>query len=285
MTLRPRFPAGVSAVIGLITACAKVPSIEGPVPAPLPTRADSAAPATILRLRQQATRYSFRQTSTVQNVNARDSATSGNITTTAILDFVTDSVDSDGRLSFTVTADSLQIITAGSIPSPRAMPLRIGPVLRGSTANAHIVAVTALPDSLCAYSQLLTAAFQLVLPQLPIDVSLPLPGLVADTITTTSCRAGTRIELRTRRQLQGSRQTALALTLEEQVELAGAGMLRRDSIVVSGLITTTGEVVFQSDSRLPQLIQTQSNGRITVRLADSTTVFDQHSTQRLERRP
>lgn len=266
-------------------ACAKIPTVESPAPLPLPTRTDSVAPAVILRLSQQGARYSFRQTSTIQNLKAQDSVTSGNITTTAILDFVIDSVDSNGQLSFTVTADSLQIATEGSIPSPRAIPLTIGPVLRGSTANGHIVAITALPDSLCAYSQLLNAAFQLVLPQLPIEVSLPLSKPVADTITTTSCRAGARLQLRAHRQLHRSAQSALALTLKEQVELAGTGMLRRDSIVISGLITTTGEVVFQPGSRLPQLVQTHSNGTITIRLADSTTVFEQRSTQQLERRP
>lgn len=266
-------------------ACAKIPTVESPAPLPLPTRTDSVAPAVILRLSQQGARYSFRQTSTIQNLKAQDSVTSGNITTTAILDFVIDSVDSNGQLSFTVTADSLQIATEGSIPSPRAIPLTIGPVLQGSTANGHIVAITALPDSLCAYSQLLNAAFQLVLPQLPIEVSLPLSKPVADTITTTSCRAGARLQLRAHRQLHRSAQSPLALTLKEQVELAGTGMLRRDSIVISGLITTTGEVVFQPGSRLPQLVQTHSNGTITIRLADSTTVFEQRSTQQLERRP
>lgn len=266
-------------------ACAKIPTVESPAPLPLPTRTDSVAPAVILRLSQQGARYSFRQTSTIQNLKAQDSVTSGNITTTAILDFVIDSVDSNGQLSFTVTADSLQIATEGSIPSPRAIPLTIGPVLRGSTANGHIVAITALPDSLCAYSQLLNAAFQLVLPQLPIEVSLPLSKPVADTITTTSCRAGARLQLHAHRQLHRSAQSPLALTLKEQVELAGTGMLRRDSILISGLITTTGEVVFQPGSRLPQLVQTHSNGTITIRLADSTTVFEQRSTQQLERRP
>ena len=266
-------------------ACTRIPTVESPAPLPLPARTDSVAPAVILRLSQQRARYSFQQTSTIQNLKAQDSAATGKITTTATLDFVIDSVDSDSQLSFTITADSLQITTEGSIPSPRVIPLTVGPVLQGSMANGHIVATTALPDSLCAYSQLLNAAFQLILPQLPAEVSLPLSKPVADTITTMSCRAGTRVQLRAHRQLHPSAQSPLALTLEEQVKLAGTGMLRRDSIVISGVITTTGEIVFQPGSRLPQLIQAYSKGTITIRLADSTTVFEQRSTQELERRP
>lgn len=285
MTSRRVFAVCVAALTGLIVACAKAPSIESPAAVPPPIRSDSAIPGAILRLPQDSTRYSLRQTTSVQNLNAQDSATSGNITTTAILDFITDSLDRSGRLWFTIRADSLQITTEGSIPSYRAVPSRIGPVLRGAVINGYIRATTALPDSLCAYSQLLTAAFHMVLPQLPAELYLPLSEPTADTIIITSCRAGTRIQLQTQRRLRSPRESALTLTLEEQVQLGGAGTLRRDSIVVSGLITTTGEVVFESDSRLPRLVEAQSDGRITVRLADSTTVFEQRSTQRLERRP
>lgn len=285
MTSQRVFAVSLIAMLELIMACTRVPSAESPDPVPIPVRRDSVAPAIVLRLPQDSTRYSLRQTSSVRNLKAQDSATSGNLTTTAILYFVIDSADGNGRLSFTITADSLQITTEGSIPSHRLVPRRIGPVLQGSVANGRIIAITALPDSLCAYSHLLTAAFHLLLPRLPAEVSLPLPNPVPDTTTITSCRAGTRIQLQIHRQLHSSKQAALTLTLEETVELSGTGMLRRDSITVSGLITTTGEVIFQPDSRLPQLVQTQSDGRVTVRLADSTTVFEQHSTQQLQRQP
>ena len=285
MTSRQVFAFSLSAMLELIMACTRAPSIESPDPVPVPVRGDSTAHGLVLRLPQHNTRYSLRQTSSVQNLRAQDSATSGNITTTAILDFVIDSVDGSGHLSFTITADSLRITTEGSIPSHRVVPLRIGPVIRGSVANGRIMAATALPDSLCAYSHLLTAAFHLLLPQLPAEVSLPLSKPVADTIAVTSCRAGTRIQLQMYRQVHSPKQAALTLGLNEKVKLSGAGMLRRDSIVISGLMTTTGDIVFEPDSRLPQLIQTQSDGRITVRLADSTTAFEQRSTQQLQRQP
>lgn len=284
MTFQRVFAITAAMVMPLM-ACTQAPSAGSPVPGPLPIRSDSATPAVILRLPQERTRYSLQQTSSIENLEAQHSAASGgNITTTAILDFIVDSTDISG-LSFTITADSLQTTTEGSIPSHRVVPLRIGPVLRGRVTDGQILATGALPDSLCAYSHLLTAAFHVLLPQLSAEVSLPLSRPITDTLLITSCRAGARIQLQTRRRVQSSSGDSSTLTLEEQVELSGAGIIRRDSIRITGFITTTGEIIFRSDSRLPELVQTKSDGTITVQLAGSTTTFRQYSAQQLKQHP
>jgi hypothetical protein len=229
-------------------------------------------------------RYDMLQNTTVQIEGGADTLQSFITTTGVLLVEVMD--HSDSTYTITVSADSLRLDTrgAGSLPGQTG-PLQVGPVLRASFTRFAVSVENQLADSLCAYGQLLSTARELLLPQLPIDGAFPVRANARDTATTTTCRAGSRITSQTTRDLADLQRQPQEFAVRGQTELAGRGVLRNDSIAVSGLLRSQGTVFFREGLRLPRRVETQSTGRIQVQLGDSTTVFRQTTTQTLELRP
>jgi hypothetical protein len=225
--------------------------------------------------------YRLRQNTKVHAQGSSDTIPSS-IMTTALL-----SVDvillSDSAYDVTVSIDSLQMSREGLIPARSVADISsLGPVLQASFRGNKTTIETHLPDSLCAYGQFVTAARQVLLPPLPIQIRTPLSQVWVDTVSLVSCRAGTRIEMLVVQQISDLRREPREFALEERAELRGAGMLSRNTVTVSGSIRTRGSVSFTGRSRLPSLIQTESEGSITVQLGNSTIVFQQSTTQQIE---
>jgi hypothetical protein len=195
-------------------------------------------------------------------------------------------LNNDSSFNVSISVDSVRITSGGSIPTS-GMPqsLSLGQVLHASIEGPKTTVEYRLPDSLCAYSHFLIAARELLAPQLPVPLSTSFVHPPPDTTTLTTCRGGTRIETAVRRELRNLRKFPPEFTITGTTELKGAGILRRDSLVVTGSVRTHGTASFGAISRLPSSIQTESEGLITILLGDSTTVFEQTSTQRIQHRP
>jgi hypothetical protein len=242
---------------------------------------------TQLLLRPGQFRYDLLLNGTIQVEGEPDSLQSL-ITTTAVLVVeVTDHNESTYEVR--ITADSLQVAVRES--SPRQIPIGpvyLGPVLRASLTPQSVTVEDQLADSLCAYGHVLSTARELLVPQLGIDGSLAQRASTRDTATTVMCRAGARISAYTERDLSNSRRNVpngSELMIRGQTELAGTGALRNDSVAVTGSLTSQGSVIFLNGLRLPNKVQTQTTGRIHVRIGDSTTVFQQTTNQIIELRP
>jgi hypothetical protein len=209
------------------------------------------------------------------------------ITTTAVL--VVDVADhNDSTYEVRVTADSLHVaapqLSRQQIPIG---PVYLGPVLRASLTPHSVTVESQLADSLCAYGQVLSTARELLAPQLALGGSLLQRASTRDTATTVVCRGGARVSAYTTRDLSNSRRNLpnpLEFMIRGRTELVGTGVLRNDSVAVTGSLTSQGSMTFLNGLRLPQKVQTQSTGRIQVRIGDSTTVFQQTTDQSVELR-
>ena len=226
--------------------------------------------------------YRLRQSTKVHADGSTDT-TPSSIMTTALLS-VNVTSHSDSAHDVTVLIDSLQMSTEGLIPPRSAADISsLGPVLQASFRGNATTIETYLPDSLCAYSQFVMAARQILLPPLPIQIRTPLsPQVWVDTASLVSCRAGSRIEMLVIQQISDLRTEPHQFALDERADLRGTGMLSRNAVTVSGSIRTRGSISFTGRSRLPSLVQTESKGSITVQLGNSTIVFQQSSTQHIE---
>lgn len=275
---------GITAVVALlISACTPSNPRTSPVPPPIPTPIpDTGVIASTRRLTLVPGHFQYY---VLQNATIRTDAVAdtmgGGITTTARL--VADvSADSDSSYTVVISIDSVQMTSQGAIPSRGIAQVSfLGPVLRASVRARHSIVEMNLADSLCAYGQFVTAARDLLLPALPSQVIIPLPEARVDTMVTVACRAGSRIQMTVVRELKNFSTDPLELTLQGKTELAGLGMVRDDSVSISGTLTTRGKASFTGEFRLPSLVQTESDGSITVRLGDSVTVFHQRSTQEI----
>jgi len=274
------------AVIGvLVAACtpsrSTVPTVTLPYP---PTeRTDTGAPRNVryLTLIPGHFKYHFVQNATVEP-EPRTDAGMGNLSMRARL-LVDVSSDADSIHDVIISIDSLQMTTDGPIPSrPMRELLSLGPVLQVSISTNQITVESTLPDSLCSYGQLVIVARDLLLPQLPAQITDQPLQMRTDSTTATTCRAGTRISLLVIRQLRDLGTQPAEFAFEGKTELTGTGMLGRDSVTVSGSISTRGSALFTGGSRLPSLVRTASEGWITTKLGDSTIVFRQKSTQELQ---
>jgi hypothetical protein len=275
---------GITAVLGsLISACAPPASSTTTVPPPFPTPVpDTGGTTGIRHLAISPGRFHYRviQNTTIETHGVPD--TTGGITTTAHLS-VDVSPGSDSSYRVIVSVDSVQLITQGAIPGRGVGQVSsLGPVLRASIGTHYAVAEAVLADSLCAYSQLVTAARDLLLPQLPLQISTRVPERWVDSATVVSCRAGTQIHMRMVRELTNLRTDPPTLTLQGTTDLAGSGALREGPVKVSGAIMTRGRISFTRGSRLPSLVETESEGSIIVQLKDSATVFRQKTTQQIQ---
>ena len=274
----------LGAVLLTVSGCSTPASRPAPSPpAPFPPDTSSTVGRARLALVAGQFRYDMLQNTTVQIEGGPDTLQSLITTTSVLVVEVTD--HSDSTYTITVVGDSLRLETRGpgSLPGLTG-PLQVGPVVQGSFTPHAITIENQLADSLCAYGQLVSTTRELLLPQLPTD-GVTARTNMRDTATTTVCRAGTRIASQTTRDLTELRRQPQEFALRGQTELAGKGVLRNDSIAVSGSLTSQGTVFFHEGLRLPRRVETQSTGSIQVRLGDSITVFRQTTTQMLQLRP
>jgi len=270
-------PLALSAVVALasIMACTgrpgsptrvdPVPDIPTVVPAPA-VRQLQILPGTF--------RYRLSQTGEI-----RSSDHTASSTTTMYAVLRADVVGtSDSTLSIVISADSIKIATQGLIPAPRAtQALALDSVVHAVLTPTTLRLVSSLPDSLCRYSIIATAARDVLLPTLPPTIQLPSPTVYTDTTLTISCPAKIPFHNRTVRQIHNSGTEAFQFRISEETEITGAGMIRRDSLLVTGSVSTRGTALFQTTTRLPTLLETTSEGRITVQLGSTRTTFIQTS--------
>jgi hypothetical protein len=280
-------PANRSAMaaIALIMACTPTGSGLPPVTPIPPTTVGDTGARTVMTdwtLLPGRFEYSLTQTSRVHRPATTDTLSAAIQTTARLLIDVTPTNDSTYAIEASI--DSLQMVTEGLTASRVAVhPSFLGPVLRASLGPEGNRVESSLPDSLCAYGQLVILAREVLLPQLATQLA-HLSGMKTDTTRVIVCRAGTRIEVLVTRQISDSGTGLSQVNLQGTAELKGSGILGRDSVAISGSITTRGTASLTGGSRLPSIVQTESDGLITVRVGDSTSVFRQTSSQRLEQR-
>jgi hypothetical protein len=272
------------AVLLTSSACStSAPRMPSPVPPSGHPDTGSTASQARLTLTVGQFRYDLLHNATVQVEGGTDTLQSS-ITTTGIL-VVQVIGRGDSTYTVTVEADSLHLDTRGPASAQTLSgPVRIGPVLQASFTRHAVTVENQLADSLCTYGQLLSTARELVMPQLRMDGSLLHRANARDTSITTVCRAGSRITVYTTRDLTDLRRQPQEFAIRGRTELAGTGTLRNDSVAVTGSLTSQGTISFGEGRRLPRKVETQSNGRITVQIGDSTTVFHQTATQVVELR-
>lgn len=269
----------------LVAACASSgPGVPNTAPSLPPIQSDTQPiPATRhLTLSPGDFRYSLIQNTTIQAEGSLDTVRNA-ITTSALL-LVEVTLQEDSGYVITVAADSVRLTAEGqaSVRSPTGT-FSLGRVLEVSFHPTGNSTRALLPDSLCAYGQFITAAHDLLLVELPGEIGAPLSGPRTDSVRATACRAGVRIDMAGTRQVREARESPSTFELVSRTELGGTGMLGRDSIHLSGSIAAQGTATFSGGSRLPWLVETTSSGSISVRLRDSTTVFRQLSSQRIQK--
>jgi hypothetical protein len=276
--------AKIAVVASLLATAApacttRTPSPAVPVPIPgLPT-ADR-PPVRYLRFSPGIYHYRFQQRTQIDAEGSTDTVPSIISTQATIAVAVT--VEADSSVQVIVSFDSISISTQGSIPSRGFSQVStLDSIIRTRFSHAGIVVEAQLPDSLCAYSQFVSTARELLLPELAAEVQSPGRRVYRDSVSQHACRAGIPIEFVTTRELHNQRRDSIEFMLRQQTILQGAGMTRRDSLIVSGSISTHGTVSFASGNRLPSVVQTQSEGTIRVRLGSLTTNFRQTSQQEI----
>ena len=269
-------------------ACATAPSIPPQQPTGLPSADVPRVQVKLLGVTPGITVYQFSQSADIRPESALDTVYS-TITTEALFS-VAIVPQSDSMYEVTVIVDSVRITTGGSAPLRRqqiegGMPISLGPVLRTSLGTRTGNVEHLLPDSLCAYGQVTGAARELILLPLPHPIRLSEGARWSDSSRFSTCRAGAAIETGVFLEatyLGSQRPNQLALRTLATVK--GAGIIRTDSVTISGTITSTGTAYLEGANRLPTLLQTESRGTISIRLGDSTAVFRQHSRQEWRQR-
>jgi hypothetical protein len=275
---------GLATLVVLIGGCAPRSSATLPAPLPpgIPTDTVATADARVLRLTPGRFRYRLTQHTRIHAEPSTDTTT--NVISVAARLLVDVSSLSDSTYDLRISIDSAETTTQGLIPSRVSeQHVSLGHVLQATLTPSKTIVTTQLPDSLCAYSHLVAAARDVLLPQLPARPSFDRNQPRADTTSSILCRAGSRIEVLSTREVRDSRvaMPEVVLTLRGHTELRGGGTLGRDSVAISGSISSSGTAAFLGWSRLPSLVKTQSDALITVRLGDSTTVFRQVSVQEI----
>lgn len=239
------------------------------------------AQATRLRFSPGRYRYQFTQTAEITDSGSADTVPGGIVTRALIYAVVTTQPDSSFAVS--VSFDSVAIITRGSIPPQGTSQLvSLGAIVIGVFSQTMTSAEIQLPDSLCSYGQLAGIGRELLLPELAFEAQLPMRRTLTDTTTYRSCRAGIAVDVTTTRELKNAGRSTGEIELEQESRVRGLGVLRRDSIAITGSISARGRVLFATLNRLPTLIRSESQGRITVRLGSTTTDFRQQSSQEIQ---
>jgi hypothetical protein len=120
---------------------------------------------------------------------------------------------------------------------------------------------------------------------LPPVVQLPATTIYADTSSTASCISDVILHNRAIRQVETSGSTLPEFRITQQTETTGAGIVRRDSVSVSGSVSSRGTASFHTTTRLPTSIDLTSEGRITVTLGVAHTTFLQTSSLTIRQIP
>lgn len=272
----------------LFCACATGPSVPSGRPDVLPTvdTIPKAAPR-ILELAPGQITYDFRQSSEIRPESPIDTTYSSIVTEALFLVTITSQLDSTYEI--VVSVDSVLIATSGSAPIHsqiiQSLPVSLGVVLRASLGPGSTDTEVVLPDSLCTYGQLASAAQEVTLFPLPYKAPLTNNGTWSDSAHFSTCRAGAIVETQTLYDIRYSVNQPNELVLQSVAIVNGAGVMRTDSVRVSGTVTSSGKALLEGDSRLPIFLESQSQGTITVQLGDSTTLFRQDVRREWRRRP
>ena len=277
-----------AALICGILACTPrvVPDRSRPGPEPQRPVDPTAIAPKRLTLSPGSYRYRLSQTAEITAQDSVNTSSRNTVTTTALF-YIDVSQQSDSSYSATVSIDSLRITAQGSIPQVgEAQARHLDSVLQVALSPTLVTSREQLADSLCSYGHLISTARLILLPELGLAPEVPLQGIYTDTTRELSCRAGTHIESLTTRRIQkegGERigQRIGQLAFEQQTELYGTGLLRQDSVRVSGSVSGHGVVSFAPENRLPLSILMTSEGTITVQLGVTKTAFRQASSQEI----
>ena len=280
---QPHISVFVLALLLASGACASGGSPPTTVPGPSTPTGITPEPAEATRLRFSpgTYRYQFTQTAEITGSGSTDTVP-GTITTRALIYAVVTS-QADSSFAISISFDSVAVSAQGSIP-PRGTSqlVSLGSIIHAVFSRTTTSAEIHLPDSLCGYGQLAGVGREVLLPELAFDVELPTRKTFTDTTTYRSCRAGIAVDVTTTRELKHAGRSSGEMTLEQESTVHGVGVLRRDSIAVTGSVSTRGRVSFGTLNRLPTLLQSESHGKITVQLASTTTQFRQESTQEIQ---
>ena len=276
--------------IGVLTAllanCA--PGVQSIPPSQGPVTTDAKAPANMpatepRRLAPGLYRYRLVESTHVQLQELGDTLP-GIVQTDALVSVRITPSDGFSRFTALVSIDSIRIRQNSPVPSTSMVPAaRIDSILRVIFSPGNNVAEVLLPDSLCAYSQFVTIADDLLLPRIPSEFVMPTNVLYSDTVTVHGCQGGAVVETVSIRKLSNPEQTPTQLALQRQSIIRGAGSIRRDSLSITGSVSTMGTVTFQAGQRLPLNVRTRSDGMLTVQLGTQLSVFRQTSTRELSR--
>ena len=265
----------IAALASLTMACTGRPG-SSPTVNPAPD-IPSVVPAPVvgqLQILPGAFHYQLSQTG---EIRSSDDTASSTTTMYAVLQAGV-TATSDSSFSIVISADSIETATQGLIPPPRASQVIVlDSVIHAVLTPTTLTLVSSLPDSLCRYSALVTAAYEVLLPALPPVIQLPSASVYTDTTLTTSCPAQIPFRNRTIREIRSSGADPLQFRITGRTEITGAGVIRRDSLLVTGLVSTHGRVSFNTGSRLPVMLETTSEGSITVQLGSTHTTFTQVS--------
>ena len=280
---QPHISVSAFALLLASAACASGGSPPTTVPGPSTPVGITPEPAQAMHLRFSpgTYRYQFTQTAEITGSGSADTVP-GTITTRALIHAVVTS-QADSSFAVSISFDSVVVSTQGSIP-PRSMSQlpSLGSIVHGVFSQAVTSTEIRLPDSLCSYGQLAGIGREVLLPELAFEAELPTRKAFTDTTTYRSCRAGIMVDVTTKRELKHVSRGTGEMTLEQESIVQGSGILRRDSIAVTGSISTRGRVSFNALNRLPTLLRSESHGRITVRLGSTITHFRQQSTQEIQ---
>lgn len=274
-----------------ITACAittwgcssPVRTLPAPSPSLPPSDTTARVILQVLRLSLDTFYYELTQTADIRPESSVDTARA-TIKTTALFSVaITSSPDSAYELI--VSADSVLIAASGSAPlRSEPLPTVVGPVLRVRASNRLSQTEVLLPDSLCSHAQLISTAHEIILPALPMELTLHRDQRWADSVRFRTCPAGTVVEALTSHDIRETGTQPAEFTIHSITKLDGRGMLRGDSVIIVGSVRTQSRALMHGSARLPDLIEAQSEGAITIRLGDSTTVFRQTTTRQIRQR-
>jgi len=283
--MRPRIAVlTLICLASIIVACRPRTTPSPSIPPEEPQVTEPKEPITRrLQFSPSIYRYHFEQATQI-TANGSTDTTPSTITTRAQI-IVTVAAEPNSDVQVSISFDSISISTQGSIPSRGFRQVTsLDSVLqaRFSAAGTGTVVETHLADSLCAYSQFITAARELLLPELPMQIENSETRVYTDSMTQRACRGGVIVELTTVRESRDLSREPPEFMLHQRTEIAGSGQMRRDSMTVSGSILTHGAATFTATNRLPSLVETQSEGTITVQLGNLTTAFRQTSHQQMQ---
>jgi hypothetical protein len=267
--------------LGACTSARPGETTTRPIP-PGPADTGATAPLPVMSLVPGLSRYDLEQQAIVR-VEGHEDSLPHTITTKALL-LVEVLMHNDSSYDVTVSVDSLNQIAEGFGRSSPAHPTTLGSVLRVSFSPGGNSAQAQLPDSLCAYSQFVTVARHLVLPRIPAQLMTEPDKMPPDTMHIAGCRAGIHISVESTQEVRNLSGSPLQVSIEERATVKGSGMMQQDSVMIEGSLRAQGTASFTVGSRLPSLVQSQSEGAIKVELADSTVTFRQRITQHLRQR-